>query len=113
MKIIGNENAQAIIKELGMRIKQYRISLSITQKELADKCGVSVSTVVRIESGDDSIFMNYIKLLNGLGLTQNLDILIPEQQPDFKAIFEKKGVRQRVKSNTSKENPNWVWGEDK
>ncbi len=45
--------------------------------------------MVRIENGEDSIFSNYIKILNGLGLIQNMDILIPEMQPNFKDIFEK------------------------
>lgn len=113
MKITGNESEQVIIKELGTRIKQYRISLNITQNELADKCGISASTVVRIENGEDSIFSNYIKILSSLGLTQNMDILIPEAQQDFKAMFEKKAPRQRVKANTSKKKSTWVWEEDK
>lgn len=113
MKITGNENEITIIKELGFRIKQYRISLNITQNELASKCGISASTVVRIENGVDSIFSNYIKILNGLGLTQNMDILIPEAQPDFKAMFENKAPRQRVKSNANSKKSNWIWEEDK
>ena len=113
MKIIGNESEQVIMKELGTRIKQYRISLNITQNDLADKCGVSSSTVVRIENGVDSIFSNYIKILNGLGLTQNMDILVPEQQVNFKDIFEKKPVRRRAKSENNKPKSNWVWDEDK
>lgn len=113
MKITGHENAQAILKELGVRIKQYRISLNITQIDLAGKCGVSSSTLVRIENGDDSIFSNYLKILNGLGLLQNVDILIPEAQPNFKDIFENKPVRQRAKSENNKTNSNWVWEEDK
>lgn len=113
MKITGNESEQVVMKELGTRIKQYRISLNITQNGLADKCGISASTVVRIEKGEDSIFSNYLKILNGLGLMQNMDILIPEAQPDFKAMFEKKGPRQRVKSNGANTKSTWVWGEDK
>ena len=113
MKINGNENEQVIIKELGSRIKQYRISLSITQNELAVKCGVSASTVVRIENGEDSMFSNYIKILNGLRLIQNVDVLIPEAQPDFKALFENKSPRQRVKANRVSKKSTWVWGEDK
>ena len=113
MKIIGNENEQAILKELGSRIKQYRISLNITQHSLANKCGISSSTVVRIENGEDSIFSNYIKILNGLGLTQNIDMLIPEAQPDFKAVFEKREPRQRVRTGNAKVKSTWVWEEDK
>lgn len=101
------------MKELGIRIKQYRISLNITQTDLADKCGTSVSTVVRIENGIDSKFSSYMKIMSALGLLQNLDMLIPELQPDFKAIFEKKPARQRVKSKNAKLKSGWVWEEDK
>ena len=113
MKITGNESEQAVLKELGMRIKQYRISLNITQMELADKCGTSISTVVRIENGIDSKLSSYMKIMNTLGLMQNFDILIPELQPDFKALFEQKPARQRVKSNKAKSQSDWVWEEDK
>ena len=113
MKITGNENEMVIIKELGARIKQYRISLNLTQTELAEKCGVSNSTIARTENGDDSKLSNYIKILNGLGLSQNMDILIPEPQPDFRAIFEKKAPRQRVRTNSSSRTAGWVWEEDK
>lgn len=113
MKITGNENEQAILKEIGTRIKQYRISLNVTQSNLADKCGISASTVVRIENGVDSKFSNYIKILNGLRLIQNIDILIPEIQPDFKALFEQKAPRQRARSSDTDLKSGWVWGEDK
>ena len=113
MKIAGNENEQAILKELGTRIKQYRISLNVTQSNLADKCGISASTVVRIENGVDSKFSNYIKILNGLRLIQNIDMLIPEIQPDFKALFEQKVPRQRARSSDTDLKSSWVWGEDK
>ena len=65
MKITGNESEQTVLKELGARIKQYRISLNITQAELADKCGISSSTEVRIENGVDSKISNYIKIERG------------------------------------------------
>lgn len=113
MKITETETEQVVLKEIGMRIKQYRISLNITQIELADKCGISISTVVRIESGIDSKFSNYMKILNVFGLLQNVDMLIPEPQPDFKALFENRPARQRVKSNNTKSKSGWVWEEDK
>lgn len=113
MKITGNESEQVVMKELGNRIKQYRISSNITQAELADKCGISASTVVRIENGIDSKISNYIKIFNGLGVTQNMDILIPEAQPDFKALFEQKPPRQRVRMRGNASKSNWVWEEDK
>lgn len=113
MKITGNESEQAILKELGTRVKQYRIALNMTQAELAEKCGVSSSTAVRLENGADLKISNYLKILSALGLLQNLDILIPEAQEDYKALYEKKLARQRVKRSADKPKSNWVWGEDK
>lgn len=112
MKIIGGYSEEKILKEMGRRIKQYRISMSVTQAELAEKCGVSASTVTRIEKGDDVKISNYIKILSMLNLADNIDILIPEPQPDFKSLFEERPEKQRVKSNSKKSNSKWTWGED-
>ena len=112
MKISGNEREQDVLKELGARIRQYRISLNITQAELADRCGISSSTEVRIESGVDSKISNYIRILKSLGLAQNLNLLAPEPQPDFKALYERKPARQRARSNKTGSGSGWVWGED-
>ena len=113
MKITKHVYEQEILRELGSRIKQYRISLNVTQAELADRCGISASTQVRIENGEDSKISNYIKILIGLGLSENLDILIPEEQPDFKALYEQKPKKQRATPSSQKSKSNWTWEEDK
>ena len=113
MKISSNENEKDILAELGQRIKQTRISLNITQAELAEKCGISPSTENRIESGEDSKMSNYIRILSGLNMLGNLDILIPEVQPDFKAHYEQKASRKRAKPTDKKPTSNWTWDEDK
>ena len=115
MKIKGNENEQAILKEIGLRIKQYRISLDITQADLADKCGISSSTEVRIENGEDSKFSNYIKILSALNVLENIDLLFPEPQPDFKKLYEIEQSQRRKRASRKKpmEKSAWVWGEDK
>ncbi len=113
MKISGNQNEMTILKEIGQRIKQHRISLNITQADLANKCGISSSTEVRIENGVDSKFSNYIKILSALNMLDNLDILIPEMQQDFKALFEEKPTRKRAKPSGEKKKAKWIWEEDK
>jgi hypothetical protein len=52
-------------------------------------------------------------VLDGLGLLQNLDILVPEAQEDFKAIYEKKAQKQRVGKRKKNNKSDWGWGEDK
>lgn len=113
MKFTGYESEKIILKELGNRIRQYRISMDHTQAELAEKCGISMSTEVRIENGEDSKMSNYIKIMAALGLIENFDMLLPEEQPDYKALFEDRQVRKRVGRASKKTQATWVWGEDK
>ncbi len=113
MRITGFESEQEILTELGVRIRQYRIALNITQAELADKCGISSSTEVRIESGLDSRFSNYLKILNGLGLMRNADMLVPEPQPDGETLFEQRPARKRARSNNPMPRSGWIWEDDK
>ena len=56
---------------------------------------------------------NYIRILSGLNLLENLDVLIPDVQPDYKALFEKKAPRKRVRTGKVKQETDWTWGEDK
>jgi len=113
MKIIGNESTQAVLTELGQRIKQHRISLGLTQAELAETCGISSSTETRIENGEDSKMSNYIRILSGLHILGNIDVLILDPQPDYKALYKKVKVRQRVRARKPKPPSEWTWGEDK
>ena len=112
MKLSGNESEKAILKELGNRLKQYRIAMDMTQLELAKKSGVSISTEMRIENGEDSKISNYIKILAVLGIVENFEMLIPEEQPNYKALFEERTVRKRASRNRKASATTWVWGED-
>lgn len=113
MKITGIESIEIILREIAGRIKSRRVSMDITQADLAKQCGVSLSTLVRIESGEDSKISNYIKIISTLGLSDNIDIFIPEIQPDFKSLFENKPIKQRARPNNNKQPSEWVWGEDR
>ncbi len=113
MKITNLSNEKVILSEMGNRIQQYRVSMNITQAEFAKSCGISLKTLARIENGDDLKISNLIKILSELGILENLNILIPEPQPDYKAMFEEKTTRKRARPDKKKTDDNWVWGEDK
>lgn len=113
MKITNLSNEKSILSEIGNRIQQYRVSLNITQAEFAKKCGISLKTIARIENGDDLKMSNLIKILNEFNIVENLDVLIPEPQPDYKAMFEEKTTRKRARPDKKKSDSTWVWGEDK
>ena len=113
MKITNLSNKKSILSEIGNRIQQYRVSMNVTQVEFAKKCGISLKTIARIENGDDLKLSNLIKIMNEFNIVDNLDALIPEPQPDYKAMFEEKTTRKRARPDKKKPDDTWVWGEDK
>ena len=77
MKIYGAENNEIIMKEIGIRIKDTRIAIDLTQKELAERAGISQRTIERIENGENIKVENIINVLRAMQLLRNLDNLVP------------------------------------
>lgn len=72
-----------------------------------------MSTVVRIENGDDTKVSNYIRILSGLDILENINALIPEESADYKQLFEERTPRKRVRIKNEQNVSDWTWGEDK
>ena len=69
-----------IASELGKRFRDYRIALRLTQKEIADKSGVSVMTLVRFEKGEGgSIRLDtFVSLMRAIQRLDEIAESIPE-----------------------------------
>ena len=63
-----------LCNRIAAKIKTVRLKQNMSQGELADKSGVSVSTIKRIEDGDVKTVESLIRILRTLG---QLDIFIP------------------------------------
>ena len=71
---------QDIIALLCRRLKEYRLAARISQREMAEKSGVSLTTISHLEQGmsRNITLNNFISLLRVLGLEQRLSDLLPE-----------------------------------
>ena len=69
-----------IISELGRRFKEYRLSAMLTQKEAAQRAGVSLITLRQFENGRSyNINMgNFLAMLRVVGCLEQVDELLPE-----------------------------------
>lgn len=63
-----------ICDRIGVKIKTVRLKQNMSQDELADKSGVSISTIKRMEDGEVKTLESLIRILRTLG---KLDIFIP------------------------------------
>lgn len=114
MKINRELAPESILQELEDRMIQQRISMGLTQADLARQAGVSKRTVERIENGSDTQLSTLIRLLRVLNLVDRLDILIPENSTSPMELLEKtkkQKKKQRMKRSIKTE-PSWKWGDE-
>ena len=101
-------------KKLCERLKQYRIHYPLTQKELAEKSGVSSRSISRFENGEDISLSNYLKLLRAMDLDARMVEMIPDQnkRPSYFLENEPKRKRASAKRENGGSAP-FVWGDEK
>lgn len=114
MKLDGNESNEIIMKELGQRMQDIRIAMNLTQAEMADRSGVALRTVARIENGESVKAESVLNILRVLGVLGNLDQLIQEQMIAPTEIIDIGKKRKRVTAAKKKqEKGTWMWGDEK
>lgn len=95
-----------ILELLAGRIKSYRLAARISQKEMARKSGVGLSTISHFEQGKNPniTLNNFISLLKVVGQQQRLVELLPELPMPLEVLEEinrlmPKRARGRKKKN--------------
>lgn len=69
-----------IIRNLGMRFRDYRLRLRMTRKDVSEAAFIGMTTLYKFESGNmtDISFSTLMRLLKVIGLGENWDTLLPD-----------------------------------
>ena len=67
----------AILKDIGQKLKAYRLQKNMTQEEIAQKAGVNRVTIGEIEKGRPSSLLTFIQILRGLKMLDLLNNIVP------------------------------------
>lgn len=97
-----------LCNRIAAKIKTVRLKQNMSQAELADKSGVSISTIKRMEDGEVKNFESLIRVLRTLG---KLDVFVPlveEEQLSPNEYYElaskaNKPMRKRASKGYTKE----------
>ena len=86
---------ESIVKEICKRVKAIRLSCCFSQQEFADKAGVSIITIKRIESCkvNDIALSTLLKILRISGTLEGVVGLVPEL-PDSPFLINEKQARE-------------------
>lgn len=68
-------------EQIGTRIAKQRVSLNLTQKDMAEKSGVSLRSVINLEKGKDTNTSTLYRVLGALNLLNNMEYIVPEPLP--------------------------------
>lgn len=92
-----------VIRNLGLRFRDYRLRLRMTRKEVSEAAGIGMTTLYRFETGNmtDISFSTLLRLLRAIGLSDNWEALLPEL-PESPYLYYDNGKKaQRVRKRKS------------
>ena len=117
MKITPFSSNEEILREFGTRMRAERVAAALTQKDLAEKSGLSIRTISNIESGRDAAFSTVIEYLRALGKVREFDHLLPEETIRPSVMRETLKKPQRVSrvrkaKKSARKNGGWKWGDE-
>ena len=84
-----------IIRELGKWYSDYRKRMGYTQKEVAEKSGLSVFTISSFENGSSTgiTLASFIKLLRAIDSLDEIEKILPELPESPRALFKKQSKK--------------------
>lgn len=92
-----------IIRTLGQRFRDYRMSMNFTRRQVAEQTGLSMTTLYKLETGNitDMSMGTMLKLLRVVGQYENWNKILPELPENpylYKTNLTKK---QRIRHSKS------------
>jgi transcriptional regulator with XRE-family HTH domain len=92
-----------ILKEIGERIKKIRLQHNLTQKEMSEDVGLSVSTISLIEQGKSTTTESLIRILMRLNRINDFEsVFRVGEDLELKSKFEKAKLRSERKRASKK-----------
>lgn len=116
MRISNEMTDAAFLIEFGARIRHLRIQSRIKQVELAARCGISRSALVKLERGEGGVrLVTFVGVLRQLGLLGCLDGVIsavdPSPREEAELEFAHKALRKRVRDTRQVRKTAREWGD--
>lgn len=90
------QSGSDIIRQLGKRYSDYRKRMGFTQKEVAEKSGLSVFTISSFENGSSTgvTMASFIRLLRAIDNLEEMEKLLPELPESPRELFMQQQKRK-------------------
>ena len=96
---------QEILEEIGKRLKKIRLQHNLTQKQMGEEVGLSVSTISLIEQGKSTTTESLLRILSRLNRIKDLEsVFRVGENLELKLKFEKAKLKTERKRASKKLN---------
>lgn len=92
-----NENLSNLQNDLGHRLRQLRLSRNLDQRTVADKAGISLRALSKLENGRGSTLETFLRTLRALDYVKGIEMLAPEPTVSPLAMLKNPRPPQRVR----------------
>ena len=93
--MIGEKNTGEILRELGARLRAYRLQQNLPVEEVATRSGLSRNTIGNAEAGRDPRLSTLLRILRVLGRLDALDAFLPPPSLSPMQLLQNKGRPRR------------------
>ena len=94
---------QEILEEIGKRLKKIRLQHNLTQKQMGEEVGLSVSTISLIEQGKSTTTESLLRILSRLNRIKDLEsVFRVGENLELKLKFEKARLKTERKRASKK-----------
>ena len=89
--------------DLGRRVRQLRLSRNMDQRTAAEKAGISLRALSKLENGHGSTLETFLRTLRALDYVKGIELLAPEPAISPLALLSKSKPPQRVRRARNRE----------
>lgn len=88
---------QRLLQTLGEQIRHARLRRDLSTVQIAERAGISRTTLVKVEKGDESVALGqYFRVLIALGLAKDITLVAKDDELGRKLQDAKLDVKKRA-----------------
>ena len=105
MLSVNEMTDQEVLDEMGRRLREYRLARDLTAEALADRAGLSITTVLNAENGRNPKLETVIRILRMLGRLENLNAFLPEPRVSPMELLRRGTPKKRQRASPGRRGP--------
>ncbi|WP_170565703.1 helix-turn-helix domain-containing protein [Ruegeria atlantica] len=106
--------SKQIEQEIGQRLARLRLARNVTQATLAERAGIGVRTLRRLEAGEPSTLDTFLRVATALELEDAILSSLPEGNiRPIERVSRKGSERKRASPSSERAaKSTWTWGDE-